>query len=343
MKAVIINEHGSADVLQYTEDFPTPTPADNEVLLKVHAVSLNRVDTVVRKGYPGQTIPMPHILGGDMAGVVEQAAKNSDKFKVGDRVVVYPIKLPEERDPHYGENTFLNDGWQFFGMQRHGAYAEYIAVPEENLVKISDNVSFEEAAALPIAGLTAYHAIFGTVDLKPDDVFFIWGGSGGLGTFAVQLAKQKGAKVIATVGKNYKKSVLESLGADLVLNHHEDDVVAETRKFAPKGVDLLIDYVGPATFDKSFSLVRKNGTIIACGMLTGMEVKLHYQQFYFRHLNLRGIFLGPMNEFVEFVEMKNQGQIKSHIHQVFDLKDAADAHRLLESGNYVGKIVLKIS
>jgi len=342
MKAVYFDEHGTADVLKYTEDFPMPQVADGEALIKIHAVSLNRVDTVVRRGYPGQTIPLPHVLGGDIAGEVVTPALGSSKFKAGERVVVYPIKLPKERDPHYGYNEFLNDGWQFFGMQCHGGYAEYIAVPEENLVRISDQVSYEEAAALPIAGLTAYHAIFGTVELRPDDYFFIWGGSGGLGTYAVQLAKIKGAKVIATVGKNEKKQAIYDLGADLVLNHHEDDILARVREFAPKGIDLIIDYVGPATFDKSFAMLRKNGTIVACGMLSGMEVKLHYQQFYFRHLNLRGIFLGPRNEFEQFVNLKNENKIKSHIHQVFDLKDAVEAHKLLESSDHLGKLVLKI-
>ncbi len=340
MKAVYFDEHGSAEVLKYTEDFPTPQPTDGDVLIKIHAVSLNRVDTVVRRGYPGQTIPLPHILGGDIAG--EVVTPVSSKFETGARVVVYPIKLPKVRDPHYGDYEFLNDGWQFFGMQRHGGYAEYICVPEENLVHIADNVSFEEAAALPIAGLTAYHAIFGTVKLHKNDNFFIWGGSGGLGTYAVQLAKMKGAKVIATVGQNEKKQTIYNLGADLVLNHHEDDILAQVREFAPKGIDLLIDYVGPATFDKSFAMLRKNGTIVACGMLSGMEVKLHYQQFYFRHLNLRGIFLGPKNEFEEFVQLKNENKINSHIYKAFDLEDASEAHKLLESGNYVGKLVLKV-
>lgn len=343
MKAVIIDQHGDSDVLTYVEDFPKPKLEVNEVLLKVGATSLNRIDTVVRKGYPGLQIPMPHILGGDIAGTIVEIGKNVEGFLIGDRVVVYPVYLPENRDPRFGEMEHLNDGWQFFGMQRKGAYCEYIAVPAENLFKLSDSISFETAASMPIAGLTAYHAVHSVTEIKRDDFFFIWGGAGGLASYAIQMAKLKGAKVISTVGKDEKKQDVLNFGADYVFNHHTDDVPTLVKEIAPKGVDVIIDYVGPATFDKSFSMLRKNGTIIFCGILTGTETKLSIHQTYFRHLNLRGIYLGSKPEFASFLKLVGEGAVKSHIHKVFNLKDAAEAHKLLESGNYAGKIVLKIS
>jgi NADPH:quinone reductase-like Zn-dependent oxidoreductase len=342
MKAVIINQHGSDEVLEYIENFPKPVINDSEVLIKVGATSLNRIDTVVRKGYPGLNIPMPHILGGDIAGTVAEIGKSVNGFEIGDRVVVYPVYLPEIRDEKYSETEHLNDGWQFFGMQRKGAYCEYIAVPGENLFKISDNISFEMAASMPIAGLTAYHAVNGVTDIKNGDFFFIWGGGGGLATYAIQLAKLKGATVIATVGKNEKKQAVLNIGADYVFNHYEDDIVNEVKKISPKGLDVIIDYVGPATFDRSFAMLRKNGHIIFCGILTGTETKLSIHQTYFRHLNIHGIYLGSKSEFSEFLELVNDGKVKSVISQVFDLKDAAKAHQLIESGNYLGKIVLKV-
>lgn len=342
MKAVIIEEHGSADVLKYIEDFPKPKVGEKEVLIKIGATSLNRIDTVVRKGYPGLNIPKPHILGGDISGTVAELGSKVDNFVIGDRVVVYPVYLPNERDEKYVDNEHLNDGWQFFGMQRHGAYAEYISVPSENLFRISDDVSFETAASLPIAGLTAYHAVNSLYNLKPGDVFFIWGGAGGLASYAIQLAKLKGAIVISTVGKDEKKSKVLEYGADYVFNHYTDDIVNEVRKISPKGVNLLIDYVGPATFEKSFTILRKNGHLVFCGILTGTETNLSIHQTYFRHLNIHGIYLGSKQEFSEFLELVNTKKIKSNIHQVFDLKYAADAHRLLESGEYSGKIVIKV-
>jgi NADPH:quinone reductase-like Zn-dependent oxidoreductase len=342
MKAIIINNHGGKEVLEYVTDFPMPEIKENEVLLKVGATSLNRIDTVVRKGYPGLSIPMPHILGGDIAGTVQKIGSNVTGFDSGDRVVVYPVYLPEIRDEKYENLEHLNDGWQFFGMQRKGAYCEYIAVPAENLFKISDNLSFEQAASIPIAGLTAYHGVNGIVELNSGDFFFIWGGGGGLATFAIQLAKLKGATVIATVGKDEKKQTVLDLGADYVFNHYTDDIVSEVKKITPKGLDVIIDYVGPATFDRSFSMLRKNGHIIFCGIITGTETKLSIHQTYFRHLNLHGIYLGSKNEFSEFLDLINSGKVVPKIHQIFDLKAAEKAHSLLESGEYIGKIVLKI-
>jgi NADPH:quinone reductase-like Zn-dependent oxidoreductase len=342
MKAIIINKHGDTDVLQYVEDFPMPEIKEKEVLVRIHSTSLNRVDVTVRKGYPGLNIPMPHILGGDIAGEIAALGNNVDDFAIGDRVVVYPVYLPEIRDEHYGENEFLNDGWSFFGMQRNGSYCEYLAVPTENLFKIPENLDYASAASLPIAGLTAYHAVNRVGEFREDDVFFIWGGSGGLGTFAIQLAKAKGAKVITTAGKNYKKQELLDLGADYVFNHFEDNVPAEIRKIAPKGVDYLIDYVGPATFDKSFSMLRKNGTLIFCGMLTGMEVKLNIQQTYFRHINIHGIYLGNKHDFFHLINLAAEGKIKPVIKNQFNLSEASKAHKLMESGNYIGKIILNV-
>lgn len=342
MKAIIINKHGGKDVLEYVTDMPIPTIKVNEVLVKVGATSLNRIDTVVRNGYPGLNIPLPHILGGDIAGTITELGANVNGFNINDRVVVYPVYLPEIRDDKYENLEHLNDGWHFFGMQRKGAYCEYIAVPAENLFKLSEDVSFEEAAALPIAGLTAYHAVNGIVELKKGDFFFIWGGSGGLASFAIQMAKLKGATVIATVGKNEKKQAVCEFGADYVFNHYEDDIVSEIKKIAPKGLDVIIDYVGPATFDRSFAMLRKNGHIIFCGIISGTETKLSIHQTYFRHLNLHGIYLGSKNEFAEFLNLVNLGKIKAKIHKIFSLKDAKKAHDLLESGDYSGKIVLKI-
>lgn len=341
MKAVILEQNGGPENLRFVENFPEPELQPNEVLVRIGATSLNRVDLHLRKGYPGLSLEFPHILGGDIAGTVEKVGDNVRHLTKGKRVVSYPIILPKNLNPKFNGLEQLNDGWKYYGMHTKGSYAEFVAVPEENLYVIADNVSFEEACTLPIAGLTAYHAINTVSGLNSNDIFFIWGGSSGLGSFAIQLAKNIGARVIATVGNKAKRDTVLSFGADYVFNHHEDDVVSEVRKLFSDGVDVVLDFVGPATFERSSALLRKGGRMLICGMLTGREVNFNIQQFYLRHLNISGLYLGSLQEFRNLVNLLNEGQIRPHIDQVFELKDADKAHRYMESGQHVGKIVLK--
>jgi len=340
MKAVYIDSNGGPEVLQYTESFPEPTIKPNEVLVKVQATSLNRVDLHIRKGYPGLNLHFPHILGADISGIVWETGSEVKKFNKGDRVVAYPIVLPEKLEPKYSGNEHLNDGWKYFGMHLPGSYSEFVPVPEKNLVHIKSDIDLQTAATLPVAGLTAYHGLYSVAQIKKGDVLFLWGGSSGLGTFAIQLAKLVGTKVITTVGKNSKKEILLSLGADYVFNHYEDDIVGEVKKIFPSGVDFCLDFVGNATFHKSLSLLRKNGTLLICGMITGAEVNFNLQQFYVRHLNIKGFYLGSPQEFSDLVQLVNENKIKPYISKIFDLKDASKAHIFMENGEHIGKIIL---
>ncbi len=338
MKAIIIPEHGSADVLRYVEDFPTPKPSAHQVLVRVKATSVNRIDMVMRAGYPGLDISLPHIPGGDIAGVIEECGAEVKGFHVGDRVLSWPLVVPESEAEN--PDAFLSDGWKYYGMHMHGSYAEYVSVPEASLVRLPDNVSFEDAATLPISGLTAHHAVYDVAHLQKGQTFLLWGGSGGFGTLALQLAKSAGATVIATAGKNEKAEILRSLGADYVFNHYTDDVGAEVRKLYPGGVDCVLDYVGPKTFPTSFNLLRKGGKLLLCGMLTGREVTLNIQLTYLRHISIHGLYLGRKSELENLVRLLGDGNIRTHIHAVLPLQQAAEAHRIIESGDYVGKIVL---
>ncbi len=206
----------------------------------------------------------------------------------------------------------------------------------------TDSISFEEACTLPIAGLTAYHAVYTIANLNSDDIFFIWGGSSGLGSFAIQLAKNIGAKVITTIGNEAKRDTVLSFGADYIFNHYEDDIVSEVRKLFPSGVDVVLDFVGTVTFEKSLALLRKNGKMLICGMLTGREVNFNIQQFYLKHLNISGLYLGSLQELHNLVDLLNEGAIRPHIDRIFDLRNADEAHRYMESGQHIGKIILKV-
>ena len=342
MKAVSFNEHGGPEVLSYSEDAVKPSPAAGEVLVRQHAAGLNFVDLVVRAGYPGLQLPLPHSPGGDIAGEVAQLGEGVEGWTVGERVVVYPLldcgdcALCQEGQP----NLCLN--WQFIGMHKPGGYQEYLCVPQRNLIKLPDNVSYTEAAALPVAGLTAYHALETVGGLKPGQTFFIWGGSGGLGSIAIQLAKQMGARVIATGSTDEKVELMQRLGADLAINRKTEDVAAKVWEFAPHGVDLLLDYVGPETFPTSFELIKKGGAMLLCGMITGRESMLSLHMTYLRHISIRGLYLGTKDELTTLVGLVSAGTLKPHVTASPPLADAAEWHKKLASGEVVGKVVFQV-
>lgn len=341
MKAVLLPGHGDVDVLKYATDFPNPEPGDGEVLIKIRAAGINNVDLVNRRGYPGISIPLPHILGADIAGEIEQTGNGESDFKAGDRVVVYPILSCGTCEFCRAGKENICQKWQFLGMHLKGGYAEYISVPARNIIPIPDSVSYEEAVCLPVAGLTAFHALKKVGQLKSGQTFFIWGGAGGLGSIAVQIAKQLGAVVLATAGSDEKLDFMKKLGADYVFDRHRDDVPSEIKKIAPNGVDMVVDYVGPQTFQTSLDLLKKGGRLIVFGILTGRETTLNIHMTYLRHLSIYGIYMGTKAEMVELLKWVVDGKIKSQTNHIFDLKEAADAHRLIEERKSMGKVVLR--
>jgi NADPH:quinone reductase-like Zn-dependent oxidoreductase len=342
MKAVSIVEHGGPEVLRYAEDLPRPAVGPGEVLVRQHSAGLNYLDTLLRRGYPGLALPLPHSPGGDIAGEVAELGDSVTGWRTGDRVVVYPIincgacQLCREGRP----NLCLN--WRFIGMHTPGGYQEYVAVPAANLIRLPESVSYRDAAALPVAGLTAYHGIMTVGQLQPGQTFFIWGGAGGLGNIAVQLAKAQGARVIATAGTEEKLELLRGLGADLVINRHTQDAAALVREFAPNGVDLIIDYVGPQTFPTSFELLKKGGKLLLCGIITGREAMVSLHMTYLRHLSILGLYMGLKEELAALVELLAEGRVKPVIQQTLPLSEAAEGHRRLEAGAVVGKLVFEI-
>lgn len=342
MKAIILNENGAADKLIYTTDFPVPEIMPDETLVNIKATSINRADLVIRNGYPGLSLNFPHIPGGDITGIVEKTGSGVNDFKPGDRVISWPIVACGKCEWCKKGRGGLCFNWKYFGMHRKGSYAEYAAVPSSSLIKLPDNVSFEDAACLPVAGLTAYHALGSVGELKKDETFFIWGGASGLGMIAVQIAKNIGAKVIATAGTKEKINKLEEFGVDYIFNHRTDDKISEkvleiTGKL---GIDVVLDFIGPVTHPQSFQMVKKGGKILWCGIMTGREATISIHQTYLRHLSLLGLYLGEKEELVKLVDLVSQGKVKPYIGETLELKDAAKGHVLIAEGKITGKLVL---
>jgi NADPH2:quinone reductase len=344
MKAIIINENGGSDKLIYKEDFPVPEIKPNEVLVNIKATSVNRADLVIRGGYPGLLLKFPHILGGDISGIVEKTGSEVKSFKQGDRVAAWSIVSEADDDWAKRGKAGQSPSWQYFGMHRPGSYAEFTAVPESSLVKLPDNVSFEEAACLPVAGLTAYHAVKTVGSLQKGDAFFIWGGTSGLGIIAIQLAKSIGAEVFATAGYDHKIEYLKQIGVEHIFNHRDGSAIDDKvlRITGGKGIDVILDYVGPEAFPKNFKMVKKGGKILFCGILTGREAMVSLHQTYLRHISLLGLYLGEKHELEELIMLVSEGKVKPHIGATLDLKDAAKAHEMMAKGEVIGKIVLRI-
>ncbi len=331
MKAAFITETGPPEVIQYGE-LPDPTPGPSEVLVKVQAVAVNPIDTYIRSGAVAMPIEFPYILGSDLAGTVEAVGEKVSRFKPGDRV--------------WGSNQ------GFFG--RRGTFAELAAVDEQWLYPIPEGESFEEAAAGALVGITAHLGLFLHGGLKEGELVFVNGGTGGVGSSVVQLAKAAGATVIATVGSAEKKARCEALGADLVLDYHLPDLDDQIRRFAEShgGIDLWFETQREPTFDRTIGLMRKRGRII---LMAGREARPEFPvgPFYVNDLRMIGfaMFNATPDEQRTCAEALNrlyeQGRWKPLVGPVLPLGDAAAAHRLQEEntlhkkGTLTGKIVLK--
>lgn len=342
MRAVYISEHGARDRLTYTQQFDKPSFNSNEVLVRVRATSLNRIDLVARNGYPGIPIPLPHVLGGDICGEIAELGGQVSDLRKGQWVVIYPLvwcgECPLCHEGKY--NLCLN--WQYFGLHRQGGYAEYVAVPAANVVPLPDNVTFEQGASVPVAGITAYHGVSSVGNLQAGETFLIWGGGGGLGSFAIQIAKSIGATVIATASTEERLQIARDLGADHVINRKTQDVTILVREVAPGGIDVALDYVGPETFQTTFDLLKKGGKMLLCGIITGRETNVSLHMTYLRHLSIHGLYLGTIDEMKQLLNLISCGKVVPHISDVLSLEDAAEGHRRLEEEGVNGKIVLKI-
>jgi NADPH2:quinone reductase len=341
MKGLTLIKNGTTDDLELRDDLAIPSFGDDEVLVKVLASTLNRVDQVIIRGYPGLLLNFPHVLGADIAGEIAQTGKNVRGWKPGDRVSVYPLVACRECLLCQEGKPNLCERFNYFGMHRPGGYAEYVPVPAANLVSIPAGVDPAAAAAIGVAGVTALHALRMNSDLKPGASILIWGATGGVGTLLIQLARLRGLQVIATTRQPEQMEVLANLGADHVLDSNDDKLMEKIMALYPSGVDQVVDYVGPATFPMSFQLLKKGGTMTLCGILTGMETPLSIHQTYFRHLHIQGIYLGTEQEYREMLELLANKSITVPIAARHSLATSKQALQAFGQKSHLGKIIIE--
>jgi NADPH:quinone reductase-like Zn-dependent oxidoreductase len=343
VKAIVFRQHGGPEVLQYV-DVSEPELRANEVLVRVRACALNHLDLWVRAGLPNVPIPLPHIPGSDVAGEIAKIGAEVTTVRVGQEVVLAPGvtcgKCPaciSGLDNRCRQFTNL-------GYRIDGGCAEFVRVPEMNCLPYPENLSFEEAAAIPLVFQTAWHMLVDRAQLQPGEDVLILGAGSGVGSAAIQISKFLGARVITTAGSDAKLEKARQLGADHVINHKSQKIREEVRRITSKrGVDVVFEHVGRATWDDSLASLALAGRLVTCGSTTGYDAKLDLRFLFSRQLSLLGSYMGVKSELHTVMKLAAAGRLKPVVDRVFPLAEAAAAHTYLESGQQFGKVVLKVS
>ena len=344
MKAVYIEAHGGPEALVYG-DRPEPETGPAEVKIQVKASALNRLDLYTRAGGRGlrREFPPPLILGGDCSGDVVEVGQDVATLQAGDRVVVNPRISCNQCSACMSGRDDLCARSRFMGSASDGSYAELISVPAINAHKIADSVTYEEAAAIPTTFLPVWNMMVRRAQLKPWETVLVLSASAGVGTAAIQVAKNVvGARVIATTSTEDKAAKARDLGADEVINYKEEDITERVKELTGgTGVDVLVDHVGADFFASAFNSLRPGGRYTICGATTGLRAELHLGLLFTRQIEIYGTFMGSKGDMVQIVEMLNRGVIRPAIHQVFPLSEAAAAHETMEEANFFGKLLLR--
>jgi NADPH:quinone reductase-like Zn-dependent oxidoreductase len=342
MKAVIFSEHGGPEVLRYT-DVPEPAIGARDVLVRVHACALNHLDLWTRRGRPGRNIPLPHIPGSDISGEVAKIGEDVTNVRIGDRVLLAPgLSCGQCEQCIGGRDNFCKD-YTLFGTTVPGGYAEYVRSPSVNVIPIPGNLTFEEAAAIPLVFLTAWHMLFTRAGLRPSEEVLVIAAGSGVGSAAIQLAKATGARVLATAGSEPKLAKAKQLGADEVLLHNGEFAREVKRLTGGRGVDVVFEHVGQSTWEQSVFSLKPGGRLVTCGATTGFEGKTNIGYLFARQLSILGSFMGSKSELYSVLELFKRGLLKPVIDCVLPLEQASEAHKRLEDRQQFGKVVLRVA
>ena len=342
MHALVLERHGSLADLAFRE-VPRPQIGPDEVLLEVKAAALNGLDLWVVEGWPALRLEFPHVLGSDGAGVIAEVGANVTEFAVGDRVAVNPTIWCGECDYCQAGQENRCERFAILGEHVPGFYAEYAAVPARNLLHLPEAISFEAAAAASLVFVTAWHSLIEAGRLRAGEDVLVVGAGGGVNTVAIQIARLAGARRIYVVGSSAEKLALaKRLGADVVINRHEEEwskaVYLRSNK---RGVDVVVDNVGAATFMKSLRALRKGGRLLTVGNTSGPTFEFDNRYMFGKHLTIVGSTMGPHRDFVKVMELMFEGRLEPVIDSASPLSQGVDALKRLSNGDMTGKLVLQ--
>jgi len=342
MKAIVIERHGGPEVLQYKE-VPKPEIGPGEVRVRVRACALNHLDLWMRRGIPGVEIPLPRIPGSDIAGEVGEVGAGVTLVRPGDPVVLSPGVGCNTCEACLAglDNTCRRYG--LYGESFDGGCAEYVRATEVNVLPLPAGLTFEEAAAVPLVFLTAWHMLMTRAQLKPGEDVLILGAGSGIGSAAIQIAKFAGARVLATAGTDEKLQKARELGADALINHSTQKIAEVVKELTHRrGVDVVFEHVGAATWEASMRSLAPTGRLVTCGATTGPEATVDIRRLFRNQWTLLGSFMGTRGELRTVLKLIGQGKLRPVVDRVFPLPEARQAHEHLEKREQFGKVVLKV-
>ena len=340
MKAVIFEQHGGPEVLKSAE-VADPQIKANEVLIEVRACALNHLDVWVRGGLPGIKIPLPHILGNDVAGVVREVGELVTWVKPGDEVMIQPgVSCGHCAECLAGRDNVCPE-YDIIGSGRDGGYAELLSVPGVNVIPKPENLNWPEAAALPLVTLTAWHMLVTRAQVQPGEDVLIHAAGSGVGSLGIQVAKLRGARVIVTASSEEKLAKARELGADETINYTRDDWPKEVKRLTNgRGVDVVFEHTGEATWPGSIVSLKKGGRLVTCGATSGFDARTDLRHVFYRHLTILGSMMGSKAELLAAMKFIESGQIRAVVDRALPLAEARKAHELMEDRAQFGKLVL---
>ena len=348
MKAIVFSAHGKElgdlSTVKLAE-IPRPRPKPNEITVYLKAAALNRLDLWVLAGWPGLNLHLPHIMGSDGAGIVAEVGENVTQWQVGDRVALNPTVSCGHCGYCRTARENLCDKFAVLGEHIAGCYAEYVAVPARNAIKLPGGFTFEEAAAASLVYVTAWHSLLGRGNFKAGETILIVGAGGGVNTAAIQISKLAGARRIIVIGSSDEKlAQAGELGADVLINRHKQPKWYKAVYAANDGhgVDLVVDNVGAATFNYSLRALRKGGRLVTVGNTSGAVFPFDNRMMFGKHLSIIGSTMGSQSDYEQVMALVFAGKLKPVIDSIYSLADGLTALQRLADGDVNGKLVLNI-
>ena len=342
MKAAVFFEPGGPENIRIAE-VPDPKVGADQVLVQIKACALNHFDLLVLKESDPATFSNPFWGGADISGIVAETGKNVSQFNPGDRVVINPgLSCGSCEHCFAGEESQCND-YGIIGDTVPGGFAEYIAVDQNNLLNLPDQVTFVEAAAVPLVFQTAWRALMTRAGIQSGEDVLILGASGGVGSVGIQIAKLAGANVYAVTSTPEKASLARTLGADHILDRNSGDIWKELAELTDqRGVDAVLENIGAATWSQSLRSLVKGGRLVTCGRTTGSQAEIDIKLIFWNQLLIIGSTMANQKEFSEVMSHFFQGKLQPVIDSTFPLDQARQAYQRLQSGEHFGKVIIKI-